>query len=149
MKLLASGAAVFFWIQTPLCALEGFGVHHELPHAAGAATHAHEVGAAEHGYKHTHTGSSLLASSQGNGSAGHEPLNEHSGNEGADHCTLLAQALTSTPPASGQPAAVSIAAMSQAVFLPQLRFVQPGQDRERAPPRTWRDLVLRHATLLL
>ncbi len=144
MRLVATGAALFFWMQVSLCGLEGMGVARFDPPHDGALARA----------------SQPMASAPAHGAGGGAPQGAHHGPRGhhapsgpaspdaPDHCSLIAQALGSTSPALDEPGAAALAVQLPNWTAEPRAVAVVLHERHRAPPRQ-SDLYLRHASFLL
>ena len=142
MRLVATGAALFFWMQVSLCGLEGMGVGwFDHPHD-GAPTTASQTLASAHG-----TGGGAHQGAH-HGTRGHHSPSGPSSPGSPEHCSLIAQALGSTSPALDEPGGVALAVSLPYGTAEPRAVALVLHERHRAPPHE-SDLYLRHASFLL
>ena len=134
MKVLASSAALFIWLQSAICGL-------------GAVTPASQSDARSHEYQHQQPAdANPIGTHRHAGTTHSDDTGSPSGSE--DHCDLVAWTLLSASPTVAPPSSVTLLASSS---LPTagVPTVSPSARRfVRAPPRA-PDLILQNATFLL
>ena len=135
MKLLASSAALFVWLQFALC---GFAAHGSAPQHS----HSQEAG---HSRTHAHADQ---AEAQVPVPHPHDDQHGDSGG-GEDHCDLTARTLVSATPSVDAHSWITLPACLSAPFAGE-RFaaLSAACGRLREPPNP-PDLVIRNASFLL
>ena len=134
MKVLATSAALFFWLQATVCAASGLGAAAMEPgggrRAAPSALEMHHAAATSRAGQADHHG------------GGAPPA------DGEDHCRLIARALPATAVHAAPPTPGSLACAVAAAPWIAAPLSLPRRTRLRAPPRM-ADPVLWNRTLLI